>query len=181
MSQLKMEKNDLESVPAIAKPKGYVLRTFRDGDEAGIAKVYGASELGCATPEEVRSRMLGDPRYRPGRLLVLTCQDQLVGTAAAWTDADDPDVGYLHMVGLLPEYRGRNLGALLTVAAINQARLEGFRLQRLDTDDWRLPALRLYLALGYYPVLLDDTHPRRWHAIAEKLRKPDILSRARQG
>ena len=40
-------------------------------------------------------------------------------------------------------------------------------------------ALRLYLGLGFHPLICDDTHPARWQAIAEKLNRPGILTRTR--
>ncbi|MBN2311203.1 MAG: GNAT family N-acetyltransferase [Candidatus Hydrogenedentes bacterium] len=178
MSQLNMEKSDLGRVPAIPVPDGYLLRTFREGDEAGIARIYAASDLGATTAEAVREKMLGDPRFKPERLFVIEHQGELVGTAAAWVCSNDPSIGYLHMVGLLPGHRGKRLGAILTVAAINQNRAEGLSVQRLHTDDFREPALRLYLDLGYVPVYEDDTHPGRWETLARKLDRPEAVSHA---
>ncbi|MCC6487763.1 MAG: hypothetical protein IT364_09705, partial [Candidatus Hydrogenedentes bacterium] len=51
--------------------------------------------------------------------------------------------------------------------------------QRLVTDDWRDAALRLYLDLGYDPLLLNPTFRARWEAIAQRLNRPDILERMR--
>lgn len=179
MLQLKMEKDDLANVPAIAVPEGYVLRTFRDGDEAALGRIYAASDLGMTTAEQVRANLVGKPCFKPERVFVVEYHGEPVGTASAWWEGNDPEVGYLHMVGLLPDHRGKQLGALLTVAAIGYTRNEGFTAQRLDTDDWRLPAIRLYLDLGYYPLYLDDTHPDRWAALTGKLGRPEALERAR--
>lgn len=179
MSQLKMEKNDLDNVPAIALPEGYVLRTFHEGDEAGLARIYAASDLGSETPEKVRKTILEHPCFKPERVFVLEHAGGPVGTAAAWVEPNEPDCGYLHMVGLLPEHRGKRLGAILSIASIQYSRSEGFRRQRLDTDDWRDPALRLYLGLGYYPLFMDNTHPKRWRSIAKKLRCAQALTQAR--
>lgn len=176
-----MEKSDLENIPDLPLPEGYALRTYREGDEGGIGRVYEAAGLGNTTAEEVRLKMIEDLCFTPGRLFVVERDGQLVGTAAAWRHAQDPDAGYLHMVGLLPEHRGKGLGALLVVSAIRYTRQEGFRAQRLDTDDWREPALRLYLDLGYYPLCVDETHPARWQLLAARLNRPEILMRVRQG
>jgi mycothiol synthase len=179
VSQLSMEKSDLDNVPEIPLPTGYLLRTFRDGDEAALGIVYDASGLGSATPEAVKTRMLDHPCFKPERIFVIEHDGQLVATAAAWVEGREPDVSYLHMVGVLPGHRGKRLGALVTVAAIRYARAEGFTQQRLLTDDGREPALRLYLDLGYYPLYRDDTHPGRWQAIAEKFNRPEILEKVR--
>jgi mycothiol synthase len=177
MSQLKMEKSDLDNVPQIRVPESYVLRTFREGDEASLGRVYGASDLGTESAEKVRQNIVGNPCFKPERVFVVEHDGEIVATAAGWIDANQPDMGYLHMVGALPGHRGKQLGKLVTVAAINYSRNEGFTVQRLDTDDERLPALGLYLDLGYYPVYLDGTHPGRWETIARTLKRPELLDR----
>lgn len=180
MSQLLMEKTDLTNVPTPPVPDGYLLRTFQDGDEAGLGRIYEAAALGAADPESVRDRMMRHPCFRPDRIFVVEHNGQLAGTAAAWIETGDPGVGYLHMLGVLPEHRGKGLGALLAVETIHYTRNEGFSAQRLLTDDWREPAVKLYLDLGYYPLITDETHPERWQALAEKLNRHDAIARARR-
>ena len=181
MSQLRLEKDDLDNVPTIALSAGYQLRSYREGDEEGISRIYAASQLGNETSEIVRTNILSAPCFRPERLFVIEHDGELVGTAAAWIESREPDldVGYLHMVGVKPEHRGNRLGAILTIAAIGYTRQEGRHRQRLLTDDWREAALHTYLGLGYYPLIVDETHPERWRAIAEKFGRPDILERAK--
>ncbi len=180
MSQLKMEKKGLSDLPEIAVPEGYVLRHFQPGDEAGMGRVYEVSELGNSTVEAVRKTILENPCFRPERVLIIEHEGDVVGTAAAWLEPREPEVGYLHMVGVLPEHRGRQLGKILTVAAMAYSRDEGFEVQRLVTDDWRDGAVHLYLDLGYDPLLTDSTHRRRWEKLAQRLNRPDILERARE-
>jgi mycothiol synthase len=180
MSQLRMEKNDLDSLPDVDVPVGYTLRTFQDGDEAGLGRVYFASALGTETVGQVRSRLHDHPCFAPERVFVALHNDAIVGTASAWQSVLEPDVGYLHMLGVLPQHRGVGLGAALTVAALHFSRDEGFNAQRLRTDDWRVPAIKLYLALGYDPLVADCTHPRRWRKIARKIERPDLIQRARK-
>lgn len=179
MSQLLMEKNDLDQVPRMARPRGYALRYYRPGDEAGLARIYAASDLGQETAEAVLHNMIGSECFRPERILVVEHRKEIVGTAAAWLKAHDPGVGYLHMVGVLPGHRGKRLGRLLVTAAIAFTHGEGFDRQRLETDDWREAALALYIDLGYYPLVTDNSHPDRWSVIAESFHRPDLLERAR--
>jgi len=180
MSQLRLEKDDLDNVPVIPLPAGCVLRTYREGDEDAIARSYRASALGDeATAETVRDTLVRQACFKPERVFLIECAGEPAGTAAAWLDDTCAGAGYLHMVGVMPEQRGKRLGAILTVAAIRYSREEGFTRQQLATDDWREGALRLYLGLGYRPLHLDETHPARWKAIAEKLGRPEILLRAK--
>lgn len=180
-SQLKMEKNDLHHVPDIVVPDEYVLRTYQPGDETGLSRVYGASDLGMDSPQTVREKIIGHPCFSHDRVFVVEHAGGVVGTAAAWVNLSDPGVGYLHMVGTLPEHRGKGLGKALVIAAIEYTRNEGLWAQRLDTDDFRESAIRLYLDLGYYPLYMDETHPQRWETLAKKLDRPGLLVRARRG
>ncbi len=180
MSQLRMEKAGLAPLPDIPLCDEYRIRTFEPGDEAGLGRVYASAMLGTESVEQVRSRLHEHPCFDPARVFVAITGELIVGTASAWRSIREPDVGYLHMLGVLPEHRGNNLGAVLTVATLRYAQQEGFAAQRLLTDDWRLPAIHLYLRLGYDPIITDCTHPRRWRKIAKALQQPDIIQRARK-
>lgn len=169
LPQLRMEKCDLDRVPEVRVPEGYTLRTFRSGDQTGLAEVYAACELGCRTREDVQERLVMRPYFQPGRVFVMEYEGAIVGTATAWEEPSEPPCGYLHMVGVLPEHRGKRLGCALTVAAIRRHREEGFAVQRLDTDDVRLAAIRLYLRLGYRPLLTHPSHEVRWRAVLKRL------------
>jgi GNAT superfamily N-acetyltransferase len=182
MSQLRLEKDDLDNVPDIPLPEGYAIRTYRPGDEVGIARIYGACSLGEGTIDQVQQGILSAPCFKPERVFVAEHVSELVGTAAAWIDAscNDPSAGYLHMVGVLPEHRGKRLGAILTIAALRYSRSEGFTRQQIATDDWREAALRTYLDLGYYPLIRDDTHIARWAVVSDKLARPEIYARMKR-
>ena len=41
----------------------------------------------------------------------------------------------------------------------------------LTTDDFRIPAVKVYLSLGFIPVLHDDTMPGRWKAVAAQINR----------
>ena len=180
LPQLRMEKNDLDRVPEIPTPAGYRLRHFQDGDEPGLALVYLSSGLSDGTVETVQRGILNHPCFKPERVFIVEHAGAVIGSAAAWVDADrDPGVGYLHMVGILPEFRGHHLGALLTVEAIRYSRFEGFTAQRLLTDDHREAAVRLYLDLGYYPLVSHESHAERWRVLGEKLNRREAVAKAR--
>ena len=180
MSQLRMEKIGLADVPDVALPVGYSIRAFRDGDEAALARIYCDAKLDKDTVEIVRTDILGDPCFKPERVFIAEFEGCPVGTGSAWLTPDEPGVGYLHMLGVLRKHHGKRLGLALTCAALRYTRDEGLDTQRLMTDDWREVAIRMYLKLGYDPLLADQSHCERWNAIARKFNLPDLDARARR-
>ncbi len=179
MSQLRMEKTGLSDVPELAVPEGYVMRSFREGDEASLARIYAVSRLDKDTVDIVRQDILEDPCFTPGRVFIAEHSGDIVGTASTWLAPDEPDAGYLHMVGVLDGHRGKRLGVALTCAALRFSRYEGFDIQRLMTDDWREDAIRLYIDLGFYPLITDPSHTMRWEAVGRRIGRPDIIDRMR--
>jgi mycothiol synthase len=174
-----MEIDSLDELPKIVIGSEYTIRTFEPGDEAGLGRVYFASALNAETVEQVRSLLHAHPCFKPERVFVALAGDRIVGTASAWRSSRDPEAGYLHMLSVLPDHRGKNLGAALTVETLRYTRNEGLTVQRLLTDDWRRPAIRLYLSLGYVPIIVDATHQGRWQKLGLYLQQPDIVARAR--
>ena len=79
--------------------------------------------------------------------------------------------GYLHMVCVLPEHRGKQIGHALNLAALRWFRDRGFKEVWLSTDDWRIPAIKSYLRLGFEPFYPDDSHRERWQAVFDIIAK----------
>lgn len=94
---------------------------------------------------------------------------KVVATASARVNqADFPGQGYVHMVASGVEARGRGLGRSVTAAVLARFAELGLTEAVLETDDWRIPALRTYLAMGFVPVIRDHSHYARWSTIFQK-------------
>ena len=62
---------------------------------------------------------------------------------------------------------------LATCAAVTARFLSaGYRNIYLKTDDFRLPAIKIYLKLGYAPFLFTPEMKARWEAVCRKLDWP---------
>jgi hypothetical protein len=48
----------------------------------------------------------------------------------------------------------------------------------LDTDDFRLPAVKTYLNLDFVPIYVDVDQPDRWCEVLEKLELPVMPDRS---
>jgi mycothiol synthase len=168
VGQLRMRLKSLENLPDQEVPEGLALRTFRVGDEAGWAKLM-TGAIGDWDEESTARQFLGDPGVDTDGIFFLVSDDQYVATA---TDKRLPasDAGYLHMVAVAPLYRGRRLGRCISLAALHHMRERGCRTVVLDTDDYRLPAIRTYLAVGFVPDNVEADHADRWRRIVAELR-----------
>ena len=137
------------------------------GDEGRWAKLM-TGAIGDWDEESTARQFLGEPGVSPEGIFFLAAGDHYVATA---TDKQLPksEVGYLHMVAVDPPYRGRGLGRCISLAALVHMRERGCQEAVLDTDDFRLPAIRTYLGLGFVPDMLDADHAERWGAITPRL------------
>ena len=168
--QLHMRRPHLEGLPELEIPAGYGLRTYQPGDEAHWARIMAEAFNADWTPERCRDELTSRPPFRPTGFFLATHQGEGVASACAWIrDGELAGEGTVHMVGALKAHRGRGLGRLVTLAVLRWLAENGFRTARLSTDDWREPAIAVYLKLGFEPIFFDAQHERRWQAVRVKM------------
>jgi mycothiol synthase len=129
------------------------------------------------TREELTGRPY--PQFDPEGLFFVTHgpEERPVGSACAWlTDPAETQTGTLHMVCVLPEHRGRGLAYALCLAVLHRFRARGFRRVRLNTNDWRLGAVKTYLRLGFQPLYRQPAHPAQWREVVRVLGWTEPLS-----
>jgi mycothiol synthase len=71
----------------------------------------------------------------------------------------------VHYVAAAPDHAGKKLGYLASLATLYEFVRLKCKMAVLDTDDYRLPAIKTYLNLGFMPYHRDDTHEARWTAV----------------
>ncbi len=170
-SQLVMFCHDLRSLTPIDLAAGLTLRSCETGDEGGWEHIidrvfrYDSSFAG---------EMQADDAFRPERVFFICRGEAPIATASAWSREQWPgQVGYLHMVAVLPEYQGKGLGQQVSLAALYQMRREGRTAAVLHTDDSRLAAIRTYLKLAFLPYLTHTDHAFRWQSVLHRLAAHD--------
>jgi mycothiol synthase len=156
--------------PVPAKPtckEGFVLRIATPDDADALAEIL---TLGFDSwdRDRVFRELLDDPNV-PETYVV--CQgERVVGTASYQLKPDqDPSAGWVHYVGVHPDTQGHRLGELLTHRVLQECRTQNRTCALLTTDDFRLPAIKTYLKLGFEPVCWHESHRARWVDIRKAL------------
>jgi len=171
MECIVMRRADLEGLPEIpALPQqGCRLREYRESDLEALARLLKtAFEDDNWTPEQTRKSLPNDPTVK--KTFVVEHEGILIATASVRLLPDRfPGSGYIHWVGVDPAYRGRQLGQIVVLATLYDFVLQGCRDAVLETEDFRLPAIRIYRKLGFTPVYLNDSHRERWAKIDEAM------------
>ena len=107
-------------------------------------------------------------------MVVHETSDRIVATGMAFRDHCDfgRQGGEIGWIAVEPAHWGKGVGAAVSAAATTRLIEEGYRDVHLYTEDWRLPALRMYLKLGYGPFLYAPEMLDRWRAVCAQLEWP---------
>ena len=171
--QMVWPQSRLDSPPEVPLAAGYELRTFRPGDEEAYIRLMERAGFDGWTVERLAASMRP---VLPGGFIVIvhTATGALVVTARSEHKPRDdyPFGGAIGWVAADPDHRGKGLGAAATAAATARLIQASYRNIYLLTDDWRLPAIKTYLRLGYVPRLFQPDILGRWREVCEKLNWP---------
>lgn len=171
MGQLKMIFDaTTTAIPEPVVPEGFTLRTVRDGELAEYSALRVSAEFKPWTIEDMAKyleRALPDALY----LAVETATGRFAASAGAEHSAnpDHPEFGNLGWVMAHPDMRGRHLGRTVSLAAMRRLYQAGYRTFSLSTDDFRLPAVKTYLQLGWRPWLIEPDMIERWEKVGREL------------
>lgn len=175
-TQLIMYRKSLQDIPAVVLPKGYSIRPYQDGDEQSLAPVFQQCFDPGWSAERIVKTFIEDSCWSPGRMAVLCHGSHVVGTASAWESPEKRGHGMVHYVAILSAHRGKKLGHLMVARTLDLLERMGYTDAWLTTDDWRLAAIKVYLDLGFVPVLGEQSHKERWEIVRHKLalRHPNL-------
>lgn len=150
---------------------GYQLRTYRPGDEDAWLSILSRSDFG--TWDRARlDRMLGGECAALPRegIIFATLDDRPVGAANAFQyEGDRGKYSELGWVAVDPLHRGHGLAMGICCAVLHYAKQAGHGYMYLKTEDFRLPAIKTYLRLGFAPEEPDASHSQRWRELREVL------------
>lgn len=178
--QLRMvsDKASIDCLPDVRLPGGYVLRAYRSGDAESWSDTLRKGGFTDWTEQRVLEYLANDERRKgsslvefKGRIVAATFASRL-GNQPHNPDVGEPsEVGILDFVVTHPDHRGKGLGRATCTEVARFLVAHGCDTIELGTDDWRLPAIHLYLSLGFRPVMNRSDMPERWATVIAKLKE----------
>lgn len=173
--QLRMFRPCLDHLPEINVPVGYELRNYLPGDELAWCDIMNTGIGNDWTPEKCKNELIEQEPFMPEGCFFVnqSGSEENVATACTWGNLPNGAIvpkgavnpATVHMVCAKPNHRGQGLGHLVTLAVLRFMLVQGYDSAFLGTDDFRIPAIKTYLRLGFVPEYLADGHRRRWSSI----------------
>ena len=156
-------------MPVPTPAPNFELRPYQPSDEDSWVALINTGDYGS---DWDRARfdeyMTGSERMAGSRVAVR--DGKIVAATFASVQTDMDDTGRVDFVTSLPKYRGFGLGRLVCSAVVRYLVDRGYSRVILFTDDWRLPAIGLYLSMGFEPQMTREDMPGRWDRIRQNLR-----------
>ena len=152
----------------VQPPRGYVLRPFAPGDQDSWAQLLQRVGFAADWDRTRVDRYLEDPERREGSRVV-SFGKRVVSVCFASRENLGPSVGVLDYVATDPKHQGKGLARCVCTAVLKFFIGVGYPAVTLGTDDWRLPAIKLYLSLGFEPVMEREDMPGSWERIMKEI------------
>jgi mycothiol synthase len=167
---------DLTFLPELVLAPGYKVQCWQVGDEIRWINVLQTNgELGEWNLDRVQKAFHAENgRVWPESIHLLVHNDEVIATACVQLHSDTPTIPELGWVATIPAGRGQGLGRAVSIAVMHFMRKSGFQSCFLRTQDWRLPAIKTYLRLGFVPDLSHESYPDRWQAIYHRLKEEGV-------
>lgn len=172
MSQLRMIRPKIPVNPC--KIEGYSIVTHDDSMIDDWIEISEELTGGKYTHEQFVERMYNDPTVKRIFYVSETVTGRLCGTASAQINADGVS-GLLHMVCVHHDFKGKGLSRPVCTAVLEYLYAEDVEEIGLLTDDFRVPAIALYISLGFLPYLYENDMLERWTKLYNMLKKSELV------
>jgi len=176
--QLRLVIKNLENLdlPEVVLPEGFELKILDPDDSEMVQKWNRLNDIAFQSENDYHKVVGEHIGYYPFCTYMICKDGEMASTCTAIRDEKNKyNYGYFHMVAGDKEYSGMGLGYQVCLAALRQHKDLGCSGAWLVTDDFRLPAIAVYLKLGMLPVLEADDHKARWIEVLKNLKKDDLI------
>lgn len=166
--KLFMRRENLDNLPSLPNlPSGYRLRTATLTDAKGISEIMTLAYSPFWPVVRARYILLDAEDVK--KTFIITCNDKPVATASARLMPElYSGSGYVHWVAVHPKHRGKGIGYVVSLAVLHFFRESGCKDAVLETDPSRLPAISLYLKLGFLPEYTHPSQEALWKEVLGK-------------
>ena len=156
----------------IVIPEGFHLRTYKEKDKKGLLDIFSLSGLADWNESELETIISS---FLPHGFFVVVENDseKIVAPMGARHTPNKvhPNAGDIGWLCSHPSYSGKGLGYIAAAAATNRLIEIGYSNIYVNTDDYRLPAIKIFLKLGYQPLMYNSNIEDRWRLIFENFKK----------
>jgi mycothiol synthase len=151
-------------------PCGYNLRQYRVSDEKEYQRLISAAGM------EFCPLWYWERHILPEGFFVVECVRSRQIVAACFA-SHHPSIrhfrgGNLGWLAVDPSHRGKGLGCLVATEVTRRLTEAGYKNIYLETHDHRLSAIKIYLTMGWKPLLYCEGMWERWNEIHKKLKLP---------
>lgn len=159
-------------------PAGYRIRLYKKGDEKRffeLMSLSGWEGWEQDTLDPWLAKIIPDGWF----MVVDQSSKRIVCTAMALHNYKGtyPFWGELGWLASDPTHAGKGLGYIVSAVVTERLMEAGYRNIQLFTEDFRLPAIKTYLKLGYVPSIYNEGMMDRWREICTSLGWPFEPSR----
>lgn len=147
-----MYRPHLQDLLTPAFPEGYRLHQVTDPEQAAeLGRLLSDAFEEIWDAERVNKELI--QALDVHAVFVLKHKGKMVATASSqFRRHRSPTSGYVHWVGTHPDYRGQRLAYGLVARVLQDFAERGYQDAYLETQPYRLPAIKTYLRLGFIPV-----------------------------
>ena len=157
-----------ESMPGYTIPEGFEVRGYLPGDEESWLELLNYGEYGSNWDRPRLDEFLAGPERAAGSVVVAQ-DNHVVAATFASVEIGVDCTGRVDFVTSHPDVRGLGLGRIVCSGVVRYLVDKGYHQVILYTDDWRLPAIGLYLSMGFEPQMTREDMPERWKRVMEQL------------
>ena len=173
--QLLMWFPDSKSIPDSNLPDGFTHRSFQGGDEEGWYGLLNANkQLGVWNRDRIDEERAG-ALVEDGQHFVLNQRGNFVACAGVYDrERDEGACWEIGWIAADQNHRSLGLGKFVLANALRFTRKLEKRPVYLLTDDFRKPAIKTYLKLGFVPDLSHPSYKDRWRKVLASLGPPYV-------
>jgi GNAT superfamily N-acetyltransferase len=148
-------------VPPI--PEGYLLRQLRSDDEGPYDDLFHLAFADEGRFVETVGRALDGGFFVVEHL----ASHEFVASCVALRGTSSPrhEAGQLGWLVADPSHTRKGLGKLVSASVTNRLVAEACQGPFLGTEDFRIPAIAIYLMLGWRPYIYGSDMESRWRSI----------------